>query len=117
MIPFVTGQYYARFKRFPLPDYTCPCCGAEGTVHLSMGCVVNHLMFIPFSPEIKRVSQRCCNCREEGIPEPEHVITAERMLDEIRRPWYLYMWLWIFAAAAVTGGVMLAINKLWSLLH
>lgn len=107
----VFGSYYVRFKKYPIADQACPNCG-DGKMQLSVGCRVYHLMFVPFFPGRKQITQRCCQCGAEYEPFPEKQEAASRMHDEIKRPWYLYAGLWLIAAVGVFGMVMAAIGAI-----
>ncbi len=104
---FFYGSYNKRIKKQRVAD-TCPNCGAENSMDLTAGCRAYHFMFIPIAPGKKRVTQRCTACKTEYVPFNEHKEAAARMMDETRRPWYLYFWL-LFIALVVLYGTTMAI--------
>lgn len=106
----IFGTYYARFKKQPLREVTCPNCGGQDTMYLAAGCRTFHLMFIPFAPGAKRITQRCNACKSEFYPFPEKTEVARRMEAETRKPWYLYFWLWLIGLVVVYGAVMIIIE-------
>lgn len=109
---FFYGYYTSRFKKVPMSKVSCPSCGADDKMHMIASCRTYHFMFIPVFAGGKQVSQLCRNCKQEYYPFPEHANVAERMQKEVRRPWYLYFWLWLFLLFAIFLGVTLLITKL-----
>lgn len=101
----VFGSYYTRFKKHALHDVTCPNCGTQDAMNMVAGCRTYHLMFIPFAPGHKQITQRCTVCKGEFYPFPDKQEVARRMETETRRPWYLYIWLWFIALNIVLAGV------------
>ena len=108
----VWGSYYTRFKKHALHDVACPNCGKENTMNLVAGCRTYHLMFIPFAPGFKQITQRCMACKGEFYPFPEKQEVARRMAAETRRPWYLYIWLWFIALFMLFAIVMMVIGTI-----
>jgi hypothetical protein len=108
----VYGSYYTRFKKYALHDTTCPNCCRENTMYLSAGCRTYHLMFIPFFPGAKQITQRCWVCKSEYYPFPDKKEAADRMAAETRRPWYLFFLLWAIAAIGVLAAVMVSLESI-----
>ncbi len=109
---FFFGSYYTRFKKHDLHEVTCPNCGGVDTMYLSAGCRTYHLMFIPFVPGSKQITQRCNVCKSEFYPFPAKKEVAARMEAETRRPWYLYFWLWLIVAIVLFGVTMAVISSI-----
>jgi len=107
---FFFGSYYTRFKKHALHDVTCPNCGSENAMNMVAGCRTYHLMFIPFAPGYKQITQECRACKSRFYPFPDKKDVALRMESETRRPWYLYIWLWLIGLFVVRFLVALAFN-------
>ncbi len=85
----IYGYYFKRIKKQKMAD-VCPQCGAANSMEIAVGCRTYHVMFIPIAAGKKRLSQRCTSCKAEFVLFDEHRETGMRMMEQTRRPWYLW---------------------------
>ncbi len=98
----IYGYYFKRIKKQRVAD-VCPQCGAENSMEVAVGCRTFHIMFIPFAAGKKRISQRCTSCKTEYVLFDHHQEDAMRMMNETRRPWYLWFLLLSIGVSVLTS--------------
>lgn len=105
------GYYSPKFKKLPLNNVTCPNCGTKDKMNMVASCTTVHLMFIPAFSFGKRIYQHCSCCKAAYEPLAEQKNTVERVRAEARKPWYLFIWLWLVVLFLVYVGVMALMAK------